>query len=613
MNPRLQKAQQQLDCGQINEAEKLCRTSIKLGKDVLPARRLLASCLYNRSVLLLAHPAGHAQAEALLREALSLDARNLNAHNNLGALLLQQRRAHEALPFLTEVVRLDPASRSALANLAMAQEDADLLDAAEASLQRLALLDPANRGAYLLRAALLTAVIPRSDEAIRQDRQRALAQLERLLVDPTLTIADPLCMPATYFRFSYHGECNRQLNRLLAGAYARACPDLLWTAPHVAAWRGPGSRIRIGIASKFLRAHSVGSVAVGFFERLDRTRFELIAIRIGRSSGDALAAEIDRLADRVVELPPGLAPARQAIAALALDVLFWQDIGMEPVSYFLAFARLAPVQLTWFGHPDSSGIDNLDYYVSTPAFESADAQSCYSERLLLLPGANTMSCYRRPALPAELSGRESFGFDDTQHLYCCVQQCYKIQPAMDRLFLGIVERDPAALIVLFAPAEHSWREALLARFASFSPALAARVRFLPQLHYDAYLRFLQLADVVLDTVSFNGFNTTLEAFAMGAPVVSMVGPLQRQRFAYGLYCGAGFPDLVASSEHDYIAIACRLASDRAWREQCCRRIEAGCQRLFDDESFIADFAAAIATVVTTAALNMRGGEAALPG
>src|SRR5947199_133897 len=83
---------------------------------------------------------------------------------------------------------------------------------------------------------------------------------------------------------------------------------------------------------------------------------------------------IPRAADSVVTVPQDLAAAREAIARLELDVLFYQDVGLEPLSYFLAFSRLAPVQLTSFGHPDTTGIPNLDYFLSSSSYELPGAQ-----------------------------------------------------------------------------------------------------------------------------------------------------------------------------------------------------------------------------------------------
>src|SRR5262249_32574235 len=153
-------------------------------------------------------------------------------------------------------------------------------------------------------------------------------------------ISDPLEMSGSYFPLSYHGIGNIDIARAMAALYLKWCPSLAWRSPHVEGWKPPERRIRIGLVSRFFRNHSISNTTRGLIEQLDREHFEVIVIRLVPSPGDQSAALIDKAADRVVTVPPGLQPAREAIASLQLDVLFYQDVGLEPVSYFLAFARL---------------------------------------------------------------------------------------------------------------------------------------------------------------------------------------------------------------------------------------------------------------------------------
>lgn len=71
------------------------------------------------------------------------------------------------------------------------------------------------------------------------------------------------------------------------------------------------------------------------------------------------------VADEVVPLPQDLVSCRERIQAWSLDVLVYPEIGMDPVAFFLAFARLAPVQAVWWGHPDTTGIPTIDYFISS--------------------------------------------------------------------------------------------------------------------------------------------------------------------------------------------------------------------------------------------------------
>src|SRR5437868_15188855 len=103
------------------------------------------------------------------------------------------------------------------------------------------------------------------------------------------------------------------------------------------------------------------------------------------------------------------------------------------MSYFLAFSRLAPVQCTSFGHPDTTGIPNLDYFISSTLYELDGADLDYSERLILIPDAGTLSYYYRPPSPSPRD-RQSFGFTAADKIYLCPQALQKIHPEMDALF-----------------------------------------------------------------------------------------------------------------------------------------------------------------------------------
>jgi predicted O-linked N-acetylglucosamine transferase (SPINDLY family) len=311
----------------------------------------------------------------------------------------------------------------------------------------------------------------------------------------------------------------------------------------------------------------------------------VLVIRFEPSNGDENAVAIDAAADGVVVLAGGLQSAREQIAKLELDILFFQDVGLEPLSYFLAFARLAPVQVVSFGHPDTTGIPNMDYFISASNYELPGAQGDYSERLVEIPEVGTLSYYHRPPLPAHAAARDELAAEPGDRIYFCAQSLQKVQPAMDRIFARIVALDASARIVLIEFQPHQ-RKALEERFGRLSTALLDRVRFVPMAPYDQFLARLASADAILDTVHFNGQNSTLEAFAMGVPVVTLPGALQRSRHGFGLYTAMGFTDLIASDPEDYARKAVRVATDVDFREHCRERIREACGALFEDDRFI---------------------------
>jgi protein O-GlcNAc transferase len=591
MNRHLLEAERLLRSGHFEAAAESCRKSLRVNKDSAIAIRMLADCHYNLGVMRSRDGAPPDEALAQFRRAFELDPTHADAANNLGAALVAKGLREPGLDCFRAAVKLQPREPRYLANLVRGLVLLGRLDEASPILLALARANPDNAGAYLLTEALLVAEITPGERYPARIREEIRVKLLRLLEEDR-RITDPLELSASYFPLSYHGIGNIEIAKGMARVYLKWCPSLAWTAPHVPLWKGPRDRIRIGLASRFFRNHSIGNTSRGLVEKLDRDRFEVIVIRLVPSPGDESASLIDRAADRVVTLPMNasrprgdLQAARETIAQLQLDILFFQDVGLEPISYFLAFGRLAPVQLTSFGHPDTTGIPNLDYFLSGALYELPGAQRDYSERLVEIADVGTLAYYHRPPAPARPPAGEELAAEPGDRIYLCPQTLPKIQPAMDEIFRRIIELDAHARIVLIEFEAHQ-RRALEERFLRASRALHDRMRFVPMAPYPQFLARLSRADVLLDTVHFNGQNTTLESFSVGTPVVTLPGSLQRARHGYGLYKAMGFMDLVATDADDYARKAVRVANDRAYRDSCRDRIRESCGVLFENRAFI---------------------------
>src|SRR5262249_39927460 len=157
-----------------------------------------------------------------------------------------------------------------------------------------------------------------------------------------------------------------------------------------------------------------GELMSGLITHLSRDKFSVAVISVGMQE-DQIGQYIRQQADEYVEISGHLPTARQAIADLNLDVLFYTDIGMEPITYTLAFSRLAQVQCTTWGHPETTGIPAIDYFISSELFETTTADEHYSEQLVRL---NTIPAYcYLPVLPELRKTRADFGLPTDAHWY----------------------------------------------------------------------------------------------------------------------------------------------------------------------------------------------------
>ena len=540
-------------------------------------------------------------AKQAYERALSLDPEHARAHSNLGTALKASGDIDGAAAHFRAAADSDPGLFEPLRNLCVIYKEAGLVEPARSVCARaLAIQD--SDGLKINRATLLPAIYD-SQAQIEEVRAAFESAVDALLRD-TLEIADPLReVGLAAFYLPYQGYDDRVLQTKLARLHAEACPALNFTAPHAAsraAWQ-PERRLRIGFVSTLLRDHTIGRLNRGVIAKLDRKRFHVTTLTTGRAD-DAVAREIAGAADRHIVLPMDLAAAHEIVAEEKLDILFFTDIGMEPFTYFLAFARLAPVQCVTWGHPVTSGLDTLDYFISNPHMDPPGAEHHYAERLVRL--SRFTSHYRRPDPPPP-GGRETLGLSATAHLYVCPQSLFKLHPGFDQVLAEILRADPEGEIILLEGRHRQWRQALERRFAAVMPDVAGRVRFLPRLPREAFFNLLAVSDVMLDPTPFCGGNTTLEALAVGTPVVTYPGAFLRGRLTYALYRQMGIDTCVAADLQDYVAIATRLAMDPAARGATVAAIEETRGAVFEDDEIVAQLEAWFVSAVE----DTRGSKA----
>lgn len=526
----------------------------------------------------------------LLARAAECAPENAEARMQWARALQLAQRLDEACAQMEVVCRLRPGDAASWEGLGILRQAIGEAEAAAQAYRRALELRPLPA----LRAKLATLMPPiiASHEAIGQWRGRMEAALDALLADaaPGPASADPMQAALwTNFYLAYHGLCDRDLQMKTARLYRRLFPSLDYVAAHCSQPRRDGGRIRVGLISQFLHKHSIGRTSRGLFAQLSREEFEVSAIFIAPAVDDEYSRFIRQHAAHSLVVPQDLAAARALIESLRLDILFYQDIGMEPFGAFLAYSRLAPVQCVSFGHPDTTGIPAMDYFVSNDLFEPPGAEAHYSERLFRLHDLGSLAYYYRPELPERRKTRADFGFSDDAPLYLCPQNLFKFHPDMDALIAAILRRDPRGRLALVAGKIGHWTELLKRRWAELMPEAMDRIVFLPRMESGDFLNLVALADAMLDTVHFNGMNSSLEAFAVGTPVVTLPGEFQRGRHTQAMYRKMGLAEAIAGSADDYVELALRLGRDAAYRGEFRQRILERNACLFEDARVVREF------------------------
>jgi predicted O-linked N-acetylglucosamine transferase (SPINDLY family) len=502
------------------------------------------------------HVAGQAPEDAArcYRKALEIAPRQAHVHVNLGNVLAGLGRGEESRACYDAALAIEPDNLEArwcraVSTIPALRETADALPAAREAFA--AEIDALDRWFDGTRAAQGYRVV-----GLRQP-----------------------------FWLAYQEERNVDLLR----GYGRLCARLMsaWPGrpPPLAPAPGPRAsrRIRVGVVSQHLRHHSVWHAIVkGWFEALERERIELWAFSLGGDEDDQTQFARAR-AERFEQGPRPLEQWVEAIRAARPDVLIYPEIGMHSMSLRLACQRLAPLQATTWGHPETSALPTVDCYFSAEDFEPEDAQVNYSEALIPLPH---LGCHvRRESAQADAS-LAGLGLEGPGPLLVCPGTPFKYAPEHDAVLVRIARELGPCRLVFFSHGmpELSARlqRRLYAAFAAQGLDAAAHVRVLPWLARSAFLGLMRQADAYLDTVGFSGFNTALQAIQCGLPVVTREGRFLRGRLASGILRRLGLTELVVPDGDGYAALAVRLCRDAPYRAALRGRMAASEHALFGD-------------------------------
>ncbi|MDA1089750.1 MAG: tetratricopeptide repeat protein [Proteobacteria bacterium] len=513
------------------------------------------------------------------QKAIEINPDYAEAHSNLGAVLSGLERSDDAVLCYQKALAADATCIAAWNNLAAAYGSQGRLDEAADCYQRAGALEDSSLRTDIMAAFLLPPILP-SESVIGPLRQALSDKVNGFKPaagdEATEFLAPHEDIGKTGFFLAYHGLNDRDLQRDIAAMYLRVSPSLAYHAPKQQ--QEGKEKVRIGILSMHLHSHTIGRIYLGMIENLDRKAFEVIVFRTPHQP-DEQSRAIDRAADRVVPITRKLEQARQQISDENLDILFYPDIGMEPFTYFLAFSRLAPVQVVGWGHPVTTGIPNIDYFLSSEDLETPDADNHYTEHLIRL--RHLPAFYHRPPQVSTV-GRDHFGLPEDGRLYIIPQTLFKFHPDFDTVLGSILRQDTDGWLVVISGNRDNWDSLLMDRFRAAFPDEADRVLIIPRMASYDFVRLMSLADALLDTPHFCGGYSSSEAFAAGLAIVTWPGAFMRGRVTYAQYKAMGITDLIAEDGVGYAQLALRLAQDHEFRQVIKNRIAKNSAVLFEN-------------------------------
>ena len=468
-------------------------------------------------------------AAQALRRALALEPDNLDALALLTQVLDAQGEHEGAARTLEALLRQRPQWAEALYNYGTALNKLMRAREAEDAFRSALEAQPGFVRAWRMLGGVLLAQ-GRIDEALALYRE---APRDAELESAELFALNASGQMAEDELFARHAEFGRRLEQSFP-------PRFKFPGS-----KNPTRRLRIGYVSGDFAYHVVTLFMLPVLERHDRAGFEVFCY--------STSPRVDEYTRKVASRADAWRPAAGLTAEQLADAIHADGIDLlvdlaghsgEPQLRVFA-QRPAPVQATWLGYLNTTGLTRIGYRISDRHADPADVR--HTEKLARLP--HSQWCYR-PFIQtaAELSppcgknGHVTFG---------SFNQMLKVSPASRQLWRRVLKKIPGSRLVILGVAPGRAHDDLRRDLPEAT--------LVPYVSLQDYYAWYNKVDIALDTTPYSGGTTTFDALWMGVPVLTAPGERPSSRSAASILSSAGLGEWIASGADDYVARAAEFA------------------------------------------------------
>ncbi len=321
----------------------------------------------------------------------------------------------------------------------------------------------------------------------------------------------------------------------------------------------PDRKLRIGYLSPDIRRHSVTFFLEPLLDCRDRARFEVYCYAAVRTPDEVtwrLRPKFDQYRS-VVDLPP--VEIASLIQADQIDILVDLAGHAGNMHAVVLGYKAAPVQVTYLGYPDTTGIDAVDYRITDWISDPPGAEAWHVEQLVRLPDG--FHCFKPPDDLPDIGPPP--GLANKFVTFGSFNREFKVSQKTFDLWCRILTAVPNSRIIMksVAGGDPATREYQLNEFErrGVERTRVQLVGFIAS--QKDHLGMYRDVDITLDTFPYHGTTTTLDSFLMGVPVITLSGYNHASRVGASLLTQVGIPEYIARDENEYVDKAIELASD----------------------------------------------------
>jgi len=400
------------------------------------------------------------------------------------------------------------------------------------------------------------------------------------------------------YRYSYHDISNSELFKNIAKLQSKLCPDLLSNFINI---KTESKKIKVGFISDFvITFHSVAKDRLGIIKHLYNDPDFDVKIMTRKNNYhhfyNKIMSDIDTSNIIINMNENDLVSNRKQIADQNFDIIIYPEIGMCQQTRLIAFSRIAPIQINTWGHSDTSGLPNIDYFVSSKFFNSEEDQDHYSEKLILFDSIGTyyynIFDFFNDEIKLENENNdfrkniiEKTGIENP-NIYGCIQIFIKIHPSFIDMLNEILKEDENAVIVLLSSNKGDKNDIIITNYIQSKIKCFERIYFIYQVPFIQYAKNIKNCDLILDYFPFGGFNSTIESFLLGKICITHKSERISGKFTQGLYQKMEITEFICNSKKEYVSKAVEYGKNIEERKKYEKIILENVYKIIEDKESV---------------------------
>ena len=502
------------------------------------------------------------------KKAIKIKPNFAEAHNNLGAALYGKGDIDSAIDHYNQALEIKPDFGKAHSNIATVYNDRGYLVEAIESYQNAIDFSPSLTEAH----SQLIHLIGSTGNWGAIEKKIDLIKSLGLSGDSVI----PFCM------LPLDDAPSRQNKRAELYAQQRFTNNPL---PPILRPNKPPSRLRIGYFSADFYDHTVTHLICRMLELHDTEKFEIYAYSFSSKKEDAMRVKVIDAVDSFRDIHDmsdmdAAMLAREDKIDIAVDLTGYTKNCRSGIFAYHA----APIQINYLGYPGTMGADFMDYIIIDQILVPEDSRQYLSEKVIQMPYSYMVTNNTRELSAREIT-RSEMGLPEDGFVFCVFNNSYKISPREFDIWTRLLLKVEGS--VLWMRHSNKWADENLRKEAQKRDIDPARLVFAERVPLDEHLARHQLADLFLDTFTFNAHSTAVDALWAGLPVLTKLGYSFAARVAGSLLNAVGMEDLITNTEQEYEDLALELASDPDKLNQLRQKLDTNrlTTPLFDTEQF----------------------------